>query len=146
MNVDADDSTDNSNMNKALEPGENIRIGFLLRNYSILTGSESTNLTITCEDPDIEIIQNTFNVKFTPDGYTQTPLVFEVKISETAKSKFVNFSLKAESDDAEVVLGDSLSFYLPINAGGILVWEGQTNGNGFSGKFISDFLKSRTAR
>ncbi|MFH1052221.1 MAG: S8 family serine peptidase [bacterium] len=143
MHVQADDSTDDSNFNKALEPGENVRIGFIIRNYAILTGSESTKLTISCEDDDIEIIQNTFLTNFTADGTTETPLIFEIKISDTATSKFVDFTITSESDDAEIVMGNVMDFQLPINAGGILVWEGRSNGWGYSGKFISDFLSSQ---
>ncbi len=143
MHVQADDSTENSNLNKALEPGENVRIGFVIRNYAILTGSENTKLTISCEDDDIEIIQNTFSTNFTADGTTETPMIFEIKISDSAKSKFVDFTISAESDDSEIVMGKIMNFQMPINAGGILVWEGRNNGWGYSGKFISDFLSSQ---
>jgi len=140
VHVETDDSTENSNKNKALEPGENVRIGFLMRNYSILTGSNLTKLTLRCYDDDIEVIDSVYNVEFTPDGYTETPLEFEVKISENVKSKFVKLELTAQSEDAEILLGNTMEFYLPVNAGGILIWEGLNNANGYSGAFISDFL------
>ncbi|ROL62249.1 T9SS C-terminal target domain-containing protein [Bacteroidetes/Chlorobi group bacterium ChocPot_Mid] len=143
VHVEADDSTGNANQNKALEPGETIRLGFLIRNYSILTGSEKSTLRLSCEDDYIEIISDSCNTKFIPDGYTETPLVFEVKISDKAKSKFVKFTLTPESEDAEIQLGQNMTFYLPINSGGILIWEGQSRAQGYSGDFISTFLTNQ---
>jgi subtilisin family serine protease/PKD repeat protein len=143
INVEPDDSTDNANHNKALEPGENIRLGFLIRNYAVLTGSENTTLTLTSYDENIEIIEGTYNAKFVPDGFTEIPKIFEIRISETAKSGFITLTLNAESEDSEILLGSSMDFELPVNAGGILVWEGIRYGRGSSGAFISEFLSDQ---
>jgi hypothetical protein len=142
MTVNSNDEI-SGNGNKAIEPGENIRLSFLIRNYALLTGSENTKLTITTNDEDITIINNSVNTTFNPDDYTETPFEIEIKIADNAVSKFVKFTLLAESEDAEILLGQTMNFEIPINAGGILIWEGLANGRGFSGNFIRNFLEGQ---
>jgi len=142
VDVNINDSL-NGNNNKGVEPGEIINFSFLIRNYSQLTGSDNTTITISTKDTNVEIIQSSTNIAFNPDDFTETDFTISVKINENAKSGFVNFTLTAESQDAEILDGVTSSFDIPINAGGILIWDSHPGQRGYSGKFISDFLRSQ---
>lgn len=140
VNVKPDDSLAN---NKAIEPGEIIRLTIAVRNYSLLTGSNATTFKITSKDPDIEIINDSLISPLAKDAITILPAEFKVKIADNVQSKFVQITLHASSSDAEILSGETMNFEIPINAGGILVWEGRDHGLGFSGGFIHDFLNNQ---
>jgi len=126
----------------ALEPGDTVNIGFVIRNYTHLLTSNSVNFTLESLDPDIEVIKNSYTGSVNPDGYSEIPPVFEVKISESAEARFAKLRLKTASDNEEIVYGSSMDFEIPISTGGVLVWEGIPM-RGFSGSFIRDFLKEQ---
>jgi len=142
VDVNINDSL-NGNNNKGIEPGETVNLSFLIRNYSQLTGSDDTKLIISTNDTNVKILQENTTVKFEPDGFTQTDFSIAIKINDDAKSGFVNFTLTAESNDAEILDGKTSTFDIPINAGGILIWDAYSEQRGYSGKFISDFLSSQ---
>ncbi|TAL69734.1 MAG: T9SS type A sorting domain-containing protein [Bacteroidetes bacterium] len=131
-----------SNNNGALEPGDSINIGFTVRNYAHLVSSNSVKFTVESLDPDVEVLQSSYTGGVGADGYTDIPLIFEVKISKSATSRFAKMRLKTSSDNEEIVYGSSMDFEIPITSGGILVWEGAPQ-RGYSGSFIRDFLKEQ---
>ncbi len=126
----------------ALEPGDTVNIGFVIRNYAHLLSSNSVNFTLETLDPDIEVINGSYTGSVNSDGYSIIPPEFEIKISSSAEARFAKLRLKTTSDNEEIVYGNTMDFEIPITTGGVLVWEGIPM-RGFSGSFIRDFLKGQ---
>lgn len=133
----------NANNNGALEPGEEINVGFTFRNYSPFITANGLKFRIQSLDNDIDVINAEYTGSLANDGFTQLPPVFRVKINSKAFSKFVPMKIEVISDNVEIVNGSEFDFDIPINAGGILIWEGHKGSGGYSGSFLRDFLSIR---
>ncbi len=141
ITVYADDSL--ANNNKAIEPGEKIRLGFLIRNFDQITTSNSVEFTLKSLDPDIDIIEDKHTQKIEADAFNELPSNFVIEIDSTSKSKYANLYLTVKSKDADITFGSQMEFKVPIAAGGVLVWEEYPEAPGYSGDFIRDFLEDQ---
>ena len=131
-----------ANGNLAVEPGESFSLNILLRNHSWGVASNDVNITLSSSDSKVSILQNSINCSVEADAYLQLTDVFEVYVSPSATSKYVNFVLNI-SADKEVVLGSSLSFKILINGGGHFVWEPVASGANLSGTFIRNHFQNK---
>jgi len=135
------DST--ANNNGALEPGEEINIGFIFRNFAHFIKADNVKITLSSKDKDVEVINGEYTTSLNDDGFTQIPNVFTVKINPEALSQFATLTVSVSSSSVEIVNGSDFNFDIPVSAGGILIWEGVKKGYGYSGTFLRDFLSSR---
>ncbi len=131
------------NNNGAIEPGETVNLGFIIRNYMPLNGSKSTEFTIQSLDPDIEVVRADYADSVNPDGFTEIPAVFQITVAPSAVARFAKLRLTAQSSTEDIIFGSSMDFEIPITTGGVFVYDGIQGGRGYSGAFIRDFLKAQ---
>ncbi len=127
------------NNNLAIEPGETISLNLRLRSYG--SGASGATFTISSSSPGITILDNTEIMDIPADGYIDFSNAFSIYVLPSATSQYINITLST-SASLPVVLGSSLSFSLPINAGGMLVWENVLGGGHLSGNYIRTRLQS----
>lgn len=137
-----DAQANDANGNFAVEPDESFTLDLLLKNHSWGVSSNSVTISLFSSDPKISIIQNQINTSVDADAYISLKDVFEVYVSPTITSKYVEFELHI-SADKPVVLGSTLSFKILIHAGGNFVWEPVASGRNLSGNYIRNHLISR---
>jgi subtilisin family serine protease len=128
--------TDGDNM---LQPGDTANMSFELRNYNWGVGAENAIFTLTTEDPDIIILDNSCSTDIPADNFFSLENIFQFKVSEGASVHMVDFKLIANAD-VEITWGDTTSFQVLVAPQGILVYQGEGSGNAFSGDFINEFL------
>jgi subtilisin family serine protease len=122
-----------------LEPGDVVNMSFKLRNYNFGIGAENATFTLTSDDPDIIISNNSCSGDIPPDDYFNLENVFEFQISEIANTHLATLILITTAD-VIITWGDTISFEIPICPEGILVFQGIGTGNAFSGEYINEFL------
>ncbi|MBN2461760.1 MAG: S8 family serine peptidase [Candidatus Cloacimonetes bacterium] len=125
--------------NGILEAGESGTFDLVLRNFAHYVDSDNATFTLSCNNPEIEITDNTCWGSIPADDYFTLEDVFEVHVSEDAEFIFTEFVITTEAD-IPVVLGDEIIIEIPIAPSGILIWDAVENGLDFSGRFIHDFL------
>ncbi len=134
------DPTDDSG-NKVLEAGEEGYVNVRIRNY-VHTAYTPITVTLSTNDPDIQILNGTALDTVKGDGYTIISDKFRVKLKETIKAKIAQFKVNVEADN-DMTIGREMEVELLVAPGGILVWEGIPGGQDYSGEFIRDFLLSQ---
>ncbi len=129
------------NGNLAIETGEEFSLNLILRNYTHGASAQNATFVLSSTDPMVTVFQNTHLADIPADGFVHLEDAFLIRVSESAVSKYVTFMLTS-SADIPVVIGNSLTFTILINAGGILVWEGKSSARNMSGAYIRDRLIS----
>ena len=127
------------NGNDILEPGEEVSINIKFRNYAPCWGEDSVTITINTLDPEIIILNNSATVNIPPDNYFMVEDQFKIKVAEESTSHFAHFYVSIESQTPVVSFPNS-TFKLLVAPSGIFVFEGEENGQDFSGTFIKNFL------
>ncbi|MEA1973504.1 MAG: S8 family serine peptidase, partial [Candidatus Cloacimonadota bacterium] len=128
------------NSNNAIEAGELFSLNLRFRNYSHIE-SANIDLILSSTDPDITIIHNSASGFIGNDDFLTLENCFQIQTSENIQSHFIPFEI-AISSSSTILFGETLSFELLINSGGVFVWEGTENGNDLSGTFIKNYLLS----
>ena len=127
------------NNNLAIEPGETISLNLRLRSYG--AAASGATFTISSSSPGISILDNTEVMDIPADGYIEFSNAFSIYVLPSATSQYISITLNT-SASSPVVLGSSINFSLPINAGGMLVWENVLGGGHLSGNYIRTRLQS----
>ncbi|MCD4730352.1 MAG: S8 family serine peptidase [Bacteroidales bacterium] len=125
--------------NNMLEPGDTVNMSFKLRNYNYGVGTDNSTFTLTTEDPDITILNNSCSGTIPADDYFTLENVFQFKISEQTTTHIAQLELVTNAD-VEITWGDTIYFEVPVAPEGILVYQGEGSGNAFSGDYINEFL------
>jgi serine protease len=125
--------------NQIPEPGDTISLSLKLRNYNYGVGADNATFTLSTDDSDITILDNTHTGDIPADNYFILVDAFEFVISEVANTHLVNFELITTADK-EITWGDTISIDLLVAPTGILVFQGEGTGNTYSGDFINEFL------
>jgi hypothetical protein len=136
-NIDPQDD----NGNDILEPGEEVTLNIKFRNYVPCVGEDNVTITIGSDDPEIIILDGSANINIPPDGYFTVDDQFQIKVSEDASSHFAQFSVNIETNTPVVYFQDTI-FKLLVAPSGIFVFEGEENGQDYSGTFIKNYLDS----
>jgi len=121
------------------EPGDTISLSIKLINYNYGVGSDNATFTLSTEDPEIIILNNTCSSTIPADDFFTLENSFEFKISDQATTHLVNFKLITNTN-VEITWGDTISFELLVAPEGILIYQGEGLGNAYSGDFINEFL------
>jgi len=130
-----------ANGNHALERDETFSLNLKVRNFAFGVSSSNVTYTLSCSDPYITIINNTYYGALPADDYALLTNAFQCRVSATANTKSVACTLTVAAD-LPITTGSILTFSLLINAGGIYVWEGLAAA-GYSGRKIRDTLISQ---
>ncbi|MDD2227937.1 MAG: S8 family serine peptidase [Candidatus Cloacimonetes bacterium] len=128
-----------ANSNGALEPGETFSLNLRLRNYGI--SSPNATYTLSTASTAVTILDNVETGAIPEDDFFELTDAFSIYVLPSATSRYVTFTINTVSD-YPVVMGASLTISVVINAGGILVWEGVSNGRNMSGTYIKNTLQS----
>lgn len=128
------------NGNQINEQGELIDIDFIIKNYMQTYAAEAT-ISITSSDPDIIIIDGDGSVYVPEDSIFAIIDQFQIQVATDATPHFAELNLHFESD-LDIVVGQDLPFTLLIAPSGIFVFEGQENGQDYSGMYISGVLEA----
>ena len=121
------------------EPGDTVSLSLKLRNYNYGVGADNATFTLSTEDSDITILNNTYTGDIPDDDYFTLEDAFEFVISEEAFTHLVNFELVTIADK-EITWGDTISIEVLVAPQGILVFQGEGLGNAYSGDYINEFL------
>ncbi len=128
-----------TNGNKAIEPGEQFSLNFVLRNYAILTSASALNITLSCSDASVSILNNSFSGSIGADGILNVEDAFLIQVSPTATAKYVTFYLNC-SAEVPILVGSQIRYDVLLNAPGIFIWEGYPNSRNMSGTYLRDRL------
>ena len=130
------------NGNGILEQGEIVNIDLKMWNHCPASRSFNTTFSISCDNPDITLLQDVIIDAVPYDSYFTIENAFQIQIGNNATSLMADFTLDISSD-VSITFGDQFMFHLPVMASGVLVWEGQGGGDSYSGEFISEFLSNQ---
>jgi serine protease len=128
-----------ANGNGINEQGEIVSLNFDLHNYMQCYGAGNVNVSITSDDPDIEIISGTGIVNIPPDTSFSVKNLLQVKIVANAACHIADLTLHFDAG-IPITMGKDIEFQLLVAPSGILVYEGEEKGQGYSGSFIAGFL------
>ena len=127
------------NGNGINEPGENVTLNYDLRNYMQCYGAENVNVSITSDDPDITIINGTCTVNVPPDSSFSIMDQLQIQVGANASCHFADLTLHFDAD-IPITMGKDIDFQVLVAPSGILVYEGEENGQDYSGTYIAGFL------
>jgi len=131
---------DDENGNKINEPGELVTLNFEFRNYISYLGEDNVTVLLETNDPEIILIDGTATVDIPPDDFFTIEDQFQIQVAEDASSHFAQFTIHFESD-IPVVYGQDEVIQVLVAPSGIFVFEGEENGQDYSGTFIRTFLE-----
>ena len=136
--IETRDVTD-ANGNLAVEPGETFSVNLFLRSYGF--GSASGVFTLSTTSTVVTILDNSETGLIPEDDYFSLEDAFSIYVLPSATSRYVTFTLTTTAD-LPVVAGNTLTFTVLIQAGGIFIWEGVASGRDMSGAFIRTTLQT----
>ena len=125
--------------NQILEQGDTSSLSLKLINYNYGVGADNATFTLSTEDQDITILNDTYTGNIPADDYFTLEDAFEFVISEETNTHLVNFELVTTADK-EITWGETISFEVLVAPSGILVFQGEGLGNAYSGDYINEFL------
>lgn len=123
----------------AIEPSEQFSFNFTLRNYALQSAAASLNITLTCSDPAVSILNNSYSASIGPDAELNVSNAFLVQVSPSITSKYISFYLNCAAD-VPILAGASIRYDVLVNAGGVYIWEGIPNAAYMSGTYIRTTL------
>ena len=128
-----------NDQNHLLEPGDTVYLDIMLRNYNFGVGADNSTISLSCDNQDIILLNNTCSYDIPPDDYFKLDSIFYFVISGAAQSQIAQFDILTTATK-DITWGDTLSFNLIVAPNGILVYQGTGWGNVYSGDFISESL------
>ncbi len=136
-NIDPQDE----NGNDIIEPGEEFTLNMKFQNYVHCVGENNVMINIESSDPEIIILDGSATIDIPPDGFFTLEDQIQIMVSEEASPHFAQFMVNIEANTPIVYFPDTI-FELLVAPSGIFVFEGEENGQDYSGTFIKGFLDS----
>jgi len=130
-----------SNMNRAVEPGESFSLSFTLRNFSWGVSEDDATFTLSSTNPMVTISDPTYVASIPADGYLPFNNIFWVTVDPLAQSQYVSFTLTTTAS-IPIISGATLTFSILIHNGGVFVWEASSGARNMSGIYIRNTLQS----
>lgn len=128
-----------ANGDHVLDPGENSNVTFSYFNSAHYAESDLAVFTLSCSDPDVEIIKGRYTASI-PSNVSKTAInAFQIRASKNATTHMAECRISV-SADREIAYGGEIGFNVLIIHGGILVWEPVINHANTSGLFIKECL------
>ncbi len=132
-------SPDDANGNGINEQGENVTLNFSLRNYAQGLGAENVIVSISTEDPEINIINGSC-IEYIPSDSTFSIMdQLQIQVGANATPHVAELTLHFQSD-GPILMGEDMIFNVLVAPSGIFVFEGEENGQDYSGTLITGFL------
>ena len=130
---------DDENGNGINEQGENVMLNFCLHNYAQGLGANNVIVSVSTDDPDIIIINVSGNAYIPSDSTFSINNQIEIQVSANASSHVAELTLHFDSD-GPILMGEDNVFEVMVAPSGIFVFEGEENGQDYSGAYITGFL------
>lgn len=130
---------DDANGNGINEQGENVTLSFDLRNYAQGMGVENVIVSISTDDNEIAIINGSCNFYIPSDSTFGILDQLVIQVVANASSHLAELTLHFEPDSL-ILMGQDIIFHVLVAPTGIFVFEGEENGQDYSGTFIKGFL------
>lgn len=127
------------NGNGINEPGENVILNLCLRNYAQGLDVENVIVSISSNDPEINIINGSCTINIPSDTVFVIQDQFEVQIAANANPQVAQITVHFETE-SPVLMGQDMISDILVAPAGIFVFEGIENGQDHSGSFIAGFL------
>ena len=121
------------------EPGENVMLNFTLKNYAQGLDAENVIVSISSDNPEIIIINESSTLTIPSDTTFAIIDQFQIQITPDASPEIAKFSLHFETD-SPVLMGQDMVFDVLVAPSGIFVHEGEANTQDYSGTFMGGFL------
>ncbi|RLD25598.1 MAG: hypothetical protein DRI54_04560, partial [Bacteroidetes bacterium] len=128
-----------ANENGILEPGELVSLSFDIRNFMQTYGSDNVDVILTTSDADIIILTGEANIDIAADTISQLLDLFAIQIGDNAEAHYAEFNLHFESE-MEIKKGEDIAFTLLISPSGYFVYDGDGEGENYSGVYIYNYL------
>jgi len=126
---------------KILSPNSNISFGVRIQNCSHFVDADPLFITLTSDNPDIQIVDGNFSGFVSADTVVDFYNEFEIQAAPNAATTISKLTFTASSN-IPVVAGSLFEFNVIVNPSGVLVWDGEENGQDYSGTFIKNYLLS----
>jgi len=123
-----------------LEPGEEVALGFTLRNYAHYVGSENATLTLVSDDPDVIILAGEYTGAIPADDYFDIDGVFRIQIAAQTTPHVATLTLTLDAD-VPVLFGGEMEIALLVAPAGVFVYESVADGIDRSGSYLRDLLQ-----
>ena len=128
-----------ANGNDINEPGETVTLNFMMRNYVHCASANNVDVSITSNDPGIIITNGTCTVNIPADSSFSILDQLQMQVAPNASCHYADLTIHFQSSLA-ILSGKDITFKVLVNPSGILVYEGEPNGQDFSGSFIAGFF------
>jgi hypothetical protein len=128
-----------ANESNVIDAGETAVLDFDVRNFMQTYGADNAVVTLTSSDPDVTITDGDGMVNIPADSIFQLIDQFEIEIADDAEAHMADFNLHFEAD-LPIVVGQDMPFSLLIAPSGYFVYDGDEDGEDYSGQYIYDYL------
>jgi serine protease len=132
-------SPDDANGNGINEQGENVTLNFELKNYAQGLGMENVVVSISTDDPEIIIINGTCNTYIPSDSSFSITDQLQIQVGADATPHVAELTLHFDTI-SPILMGQDMIFNVLVAPSGIFVFEGEENGQDYSGTLITGFL------
>jgi len=130
---------EDANGNGINEQGEIITLNFELHNFAQGLGAENVIVSISTDDPEITITNGSCTEYIPSDSTFSIQDQLQLQVGTTAGSHVAGLTLHFELD-GPILMGQDMIFNVLVAPSGIFVFEGEENGQDYSGTLITGFL------
>jgi len=128
---------------KALYSNSSVSFSLLVQNCSHFLDANPLTITMTSNNPDIQIIDGEFSGIIAANSIEELQDEFQIQIASNAATAIATLTFNV-SANLPVVAGSVFEINLIVNPNGSLVWEGEENGQDYSGEFIKNYLSTNS--
>jgi hypothetical protein len=128
---------------KTLYSDSSMTFSFRVQNCSHFLDANPLTITLTSNNPDVQIIDGEFSGTIAANSVTELIDEFQVQVAPNAETAIATLTFTA-SANLPVVAGSIFEIHLIVNPSGALVWEGVENGQDYSGEYIKNYLSSHS--
>ncbi|MCW9094394.1 MAG: S8 family serine peptidase, partial [Ignavibacteriaceae bacterium] len=128
---------------KYLYPNTVMSFSLRVQNYSHLVDANPLTISLTSNNPDVLIIDGEYTGFIAANSVAELLDEFQIQIAPNAITAIDTLTFNA-SANLPVVAGSVFEIYLIVNPSGALVWEGEENGQDYSGEYIKNYLTTHS--
>ena len=116
---------------------------FRVQNCSHFLDANPLTITLTSNNPDVQIIVGEYSGTIAANTVIELIDEFEIQIAPNASTAIATLTFTA-SGNLPVAAGSVFKVNVIINPSGTLVWEGEENGQDYSGEYIGNYLAANS--
>ncbi len=108
-------SSDASLLEGFLEPGDEVELSLVLRNWTHVLGDSAATFTLSSSDPDIVFTNSTFQDTILPDNFFTVEGPFTFSVDADANTEVAELWLVIESDRGGFAPSDTIRYPVIVN-------------------------------